>query len=360
MSDPNNSSDRFQAPLILLTWMLYAAVAAIPLLILWSLRKVLAPFAIALLLALLINPAITRLERIRIPRRLSIAIISLVFLGIFAIVAVYLIPMLAKQLMGLPELARRLPSVLSAYSESWRDFTERMRVPDSVMQAFEQATDRALEALPGTLTSIGASLARSAGYILWLVIIPIVTVYLLGDLERIGKKAVYILPSKHQARISSVASEIGQVFLGWARGMAIVSILNGTMIGLSMSILGVPYFLLLGIAGVLLYPVPYLGPLLTAGICFITALATTGIAKATIAVFVVLFFNFFFDNLVTPKIVGSKVGLHPVFSLMALLIGANIFGVLGMLFALPVAATIQILLVQAIPRLGDSSKRDSK
>ena len=360
MSNPNNSANRFEAPLILLTWLLYAAVAVIPLLVIWRLRMALAPFLIALALALLIDPAIKRLEKHGIARRWSVFIISLVFLGVFALVAVYLIPMLAKQIIALPGAVKKLPDVFSTYSGRLDLFITRLHVPDSVLQEFYKASERALKELPRTLTTVGTSLAKSAGYIIWLVLIPIATIYLLGDLDRIGKKAVYLIPRKHRQHVSELASEIGQVFLAWARGMAIVSIGNGVLIGIGLALLGVPYALVLGIVAVLLYPVPYVGPWLTAGACFVTALVSVGIVKAGISVGIMLGFNFMFDNLITPRIVGGKVGLHPVVSLIALMVGANLFGIIGMLLALPAAATIQILLIHAMPKLSEGTGEEQK
>jgi predicted PurR-regulated permease PerM len=313
---------------------------------------VLAPFAIALLLALLINPAIARLERRGISRRWSVLIISLAFLVIFAGIALYLIPVIVRQIMTLPDFVKGLPETFSRYHHRWDAFVDRLRVPQPVQDAIAEAGKKAQGAMPKALASLGGSLARSVGFVIWIVLIPIFTIYLLADLDNIGKRAIYLVPSRLRERAAQLGNEIGGVFLGWARGMAIVSTVNGVLVGIALAVLGVPYSLIVGLLAILLYPVPYIGPWLTVLIAFFTALAGVGIVKALIAVGIVVLLNQIFDTLITPRVVGGKVGLHPVVSLIALMVGAQLFGIVGMLLALPIAATIQILLVHAIPRLG--------
>ena len=356
MPAKGKTENDFQTPLLILTWLLYAAIACVPLLIVWHLRMALAPFAIALFLAMLINPAISRLERRGISRRLSLAIISLIFLGVFALIAVYLIPMIVKQVVALPDLAKGLARAASGYQDRWEAFVGRIHLPQPVEDAAAAALKKAEMALPKHLASMGGSLAKSVGFVIWIVLIPLATIYLLADLETIGQKAISILPKRHRNRASQLGKEIGQVFLDWARGMAIVSTGNGTLVGVALAIMGVHYALIVGLVAILLYPVPYIGPWLTAIIAFLTTLATVGILKAVIALAAVIVLNSIFDSFVTPRVVGGKVGLHPVLSLIALMVGAQLFGIVGMLLALPLAATVQILLVHAIPRLGEEEK----
>lgn len=351
VSENDSSRDDFRTPIRILEWLLYAAVALVPMLIVWRLRIVLAPFAIALLLALLINPSIKKLERRGVNRRISLAVISLIFVGIFVLVAIYIVPMLVRQLAALPQLVQGLPDTFAKYQHRWEAFVERAHVPEAVQEAFSEAFKKAQAAMPSTLASIGTSVAKSARFVIWVILIPLATVYFLSDLDRIGSKAINLAPRRYRERIRQTGHDVGETFLGWAGGMAVVSTGNGLLVGLALTILGMPYALIVGVIAILLYPVPYVGPWLTALIAFLTTFATIGVVKGAIAVAFVLALNFLLDSFITPRVVGGRVGLHPVISLMALMIGAELFGVVGMFLALPVAATIQKLLIQAIPRL---------
>jgi len=270
---------------------------------------------------------------------------------------VYLIPVIVRETMTLPQFVKGLPEAFSKYQHRWEAFVGRVHIPQPVQDAISEAGGKLQKALPGKLASLGGSLAKSAGFVLWIVLIPLATIYLLADLDEVGKKVIHVTPKRHRERVRQLGAEIGEVFLGWARGMALVSTANGVVVGAGLAILGVPYSLIIGIVAILLYPVPYIGAWLTVLISFLTALATVGIAKAGIAVLIVVAANQVFDNLITPRVVGGKVGLHPVVSLIALMVGAQLFGIVGMLIALPVAATIQILLVHAIPKLAGPEER---
>lgn len=150
---------------------------------------------------------------------------------------------------------------------------------------------------------------------------------------------------------------IGHIFSEYLRGLLIVSALYDVMtllllLGLSLfhpDIAG--YALLVAVAGDLLYSVPYLGPLVTALITFLVAFAAGGIGFGFAGVGATLVLNQIFDNIITPRIVGGGVGLHPVMSLFALTLGGALFGLWGLLLSVPIAASLQAILFRLFPKL---------
>jgi predicted PurR-regulated permease PerM len=185
-----------------------------------------------------------------------------------------------------------------------------------------------------------------------LIVIPVVAFYILRDFHVILAKALLLVPSQHRGAVQTGVAEVTAVFGKYLRGMAILSLLNGVATAVLLSVLHVPSALLLGVVAGLLYGVPYVGATLTVVFTACIAFVGGGVHLLLIAVGAsFLLHQVLFDQIVTPRILGQHVGLHPILSIIALLMGNALLGVVGMILAVPVAACIQIAVIHMVPKL---------
>ena len=172
----------------------------------------------------------------------------------------------------------------------------------------------------------------------------------------------YFMPDKHRDMASKISKDVGGVFSDYLAGLLKVCVLYAIvtvllLYGLSLAHHALArYALLVGVAAGILYAVPYVGSLSTAVVTFLVSFAAAapsghGLVFGLVAVALSLVVNQVFDGVVTPKVVGGGVGLHPVIAVFALVIGAELFGIWGMLLSVPVAGSIQAILFRVFPKL---------
>ena len=223
-----------------------------------------------------------------------------------------------------------------------------------------QMTARASDYLQKSSGGIVGFLTGTVTTVITTLITLIVTFFLLADIDLLRARFFYLLPDKVRGPMDQVGRDIGGVFSDYLRGLLIVCTLYGVstivmLYGLSLT-RGhhglANYALLVGTAAGVLYAVPYLGSITTALVTFLVAFASSGnVGFGGLAVLRSLVINQVFDNIVTPRVVGGGVGLNPVVAIFALILGGRLFGIWGMLFSVPVAASIQVILFRVFPKL---------
>jgi predicted PurR-regulated permease PerM len=327
---------------------------------------VISPFAVGLVLALLMDPLADRLMKRGLNRMAASGLVFGVLLLLIIGIGWLAIPALIAQAAS---LAQNGPVYISGLQDSINKFlTIHHKIGPVKMPAnFSQLTSQVSGQVSGFLQkaggSIGTFLIGSVTFVVQLVLALIVTFYFLVDIDRLRARLFYLAPEKWRSMMGHVGSDVGGVFSDYLRGLLIVCALYGvTTIGLlyGLSIFHhslAQYALLVGAAAGVLYAVPYLGSFTTALVTFIVAFAAatgdhqSGLAFGGIAVAATLVVNQVFDNVVTPRVVGGGVGLHPVLALFALVIGGELFGIAGMLLSVPIAGSIQAILFRLFPRL---------
>jgi predicted PurR-regulated permease PerM len=226
----------------------------------------------------------------------------------------------------------------------------------SLQRQYSRQLSDALQNFSGRAASL---IASSLGTLINIILVPLIMGYLLMDIDRIRARLLFLLPERMRAEIIRIAGDTGEVFGGYIRGMALVSAIYGIVTGIAFFALGMTfgkglggYALLAGVLAVFLYPIPYIG-------AFINLLIAGGVALVTkhtgfeivVIVATVAVVNALFDNFVVPKVVGDSVGLNPLLTMFVLLLGGTMFGLLGMLFAVPLAGSIQAVLMRRFPKL---------
>jgi predicted PurR-regulated permease PerM len=324
--------------LILLGWLIYL------------LAPMLTPFLVAALLAYIGNPLVSRLARWHLPRVLGVILVFLLFAALFVALVFYLAPLVRDSIVG---FATRVP----AYQEWLLAQLPRLEAWLGLKLALNLETLR--QGLAGhwqelgnwVTTALGAAGQSGLAVIGWavnLVLIPVVTFYLLLDWEQTVARAGSLVPPMYQARARQLARETDEVLGSFLRGQLLVMAALAAVYSVGLSIVGLDLAIPIGLLAGTVSFVPYLG--------FIVGIVSAGIAayvqfqEAFVLLWVAAVFGvgqLLEGMLLTPRLVGSRIGLHPVAVIFAIMAGAQLFGFVGVLVALPAAAAIKVWLRHA-------------
>ena len=322
------------------------------------------PFIFGIVFTLLLDPIVKRLQERGLSRGMGVVVVFGLFLFFVVGIGWLAVPALTNQANQLAQDGPRYLAELQKYTNDFLASHRRIlgiKMPKNFNAVSAQITAQSSGLLSGSTTRITAFLLGSITTLLEIVVTLIVTFYLLLDIDRMRARLFYLAPKRWRSPMHLFARDIGRVFSDYLRGLLIVSALYGLMTLLLLLGLSVvhsellQYALLVAAAGGILYSVPYLGPLITALITFLVAFAAGGVGFGVSAIVATLILNQIFDNVITPRIVGGGVGLHPVMSLFALTLGGALFGLWGLLLSVPVAASIQAILLRLFPKLTTST-----
>jgi predicted PurR-regulated permease PerM len=321
-------------------WSIAAIVFAV---VLWFLGDVLLPFVLGGAIAYFLDPVADRLERMGFSRVMATAIITVVGILAFILLLLWVIPSLVNQALDLFDVAPTLFANL-------RDFLIE-RFPD--LMDTESPLRQSLISIGETIKSRGGELlntvlSSAAGIInivMLFVIVPVVAVYLLLDWDNMVARIDELLPRDHAPTIRKLASDIDATLASFIRGMGTVCIILGTYYAVALMALGLQFGLVVGFVAGLVTFIPYLGALIGGALAIGLALfqfwgdwVSIGLVAGVFVLGQVVE-----GNVLTPKLVGSSVGLHPVWLILALSIFGTLFGFVGMLVAVPVAASIGVI-----------------
>ncbi len=324
------------------------------------LKDVLLPFVLGILFAYLLNPATNFLERLGLPRLLASLLIVSVLIFLLIILLVFLVPVLIQQVqqlaVSLPGELERLKNLATAFALA--------QFPEKAAEIQAQI-DQAYSSLTGNWSNLAPVLAESLwtqglalfNLISLFLITPLVVFYLLVDWHAMTTKLDSWLPRAHRDRIRQLATDVNEAVSAFVRGQGLVCLILGIFYATSLSLIGLDYGLLIGAATGLAAFVPIVG--WTLGTLTATILAILQFwPQATPVLMVVGVFiaGMALDaGFLGPKIVGQKIGLHPVWLIFALFAFSYLFGVVGVLVAVPLAAAIGVLVRFALKVYLDSS-----
>jgi predicted PurR-regulated permease PerM len=321
----------------------WGIAALIFLLLMWFMGDVLLPFIVGGAIAYFLDPVADRLERMGLSRVTATAVISLVALLAVILLVLAVIPSLVAQLTSLintaPDMARQLQAFLI---QQFPDLADETSVVRQTLQDIGVAIQQRGGQLAGGLVSSAIGLVS---IVVFIVVVPVVAFYLLLDWDRMVQRIDAMLPLDHAPTIRRLAGEIDAVLAGFVRGQLSVCLLLGTYYVIGLMLAGLQYGLIVGaIAGAITF-IPYVGSLVGGMLAIGLALFQFWGDWASIAVVAAVFAagQFIEGNIMTPKLVGKSVGLHPVWLLLALSAFGSLFGFVGMLIAVPVAAMMGVL-----------------
>ena len=317
--------------------------------LIYLLAPVLTPFMISALLAYMGDPLVDRLEARKLSRTLSVVIVFTVLFAAGITLLLILVPILEKQTVA---MFNRLPAYVDWFQLTAIPYIFGLLGIEHIsvdMSSLKTAIAQYWQQAGGLATTMLSSVSRSGflilGWVANLVLVPVVTFYLLRDWDRMVASVRDMLPRRHEARITALVRESDDVLGAFFKGQLLVMLALGTVYSVGLSIVGLEMALLIGMMAGLVSFVPYLG--------FIVGIVVAGIVtlvqyqELMPLVYVVAVFGIgqlLEGMLLTPWLVGDRIGLHPVAVIFAVLAGGQLFGFVGVLLALPVAAVVMVVL----------------
>ena len=326
----------------------WTIATAVFLILMWALGDVILPFVLGMAIAYFLDPVADRLEKLGLSRALSVTVITLVVVLVFILMALLVIPTLVNQAINLfqvaPELFNRLQDVLVERFPSLVD--EGSTIRQSLAALGETIRSKGAQFLEAALTSVGSLI----NVVVLLVIVPVVAFYLLYDWDRMVAEVDALLPRDHAPTVRKLARDIDDTLASFIRGMGTVCLILGTYYAIALMIVGLQFGLVVGAVAGLVTFIPYLGAIIGGALAIGLALFQFWGDPVSIGLVVGIFMlgQVMEGNVLTPKLVCSSVGLHPVWLIFALSVFGALFGFVGMLVAVPVAAAIGVLVRFAI------------
>lgn len=321
----------------------WALALGVLILVLWFLGDVLLPFILGAVVAYILNPVAEKLANKGFSRPAATALITLSAALIFVLTTLLVAPAIVSQAISLfesgPDLFNSLSEWLSKTLPSvFGESTTLSSVMNSAGDVFKERGGE-------FLSTAFSSAANIIDLAMLFVIVPVVAVYLLLDWHRMSSTIYDLLPRKHEPVIRDLLKKIDKTLAGFIRGTGSVCIILGVYYAISLMLVGLKFGLVVGFAAGLISFIPYLGAILGGLLALGLALFQFWNEWISVAMVVGIFVfgQAVEGNFITPKLVGDSVGLHPVWLIMSLSIFGSLFGFLGLLVAVPLAAIIGVL-----------------
>ncbi|HSJ99191.1 MAG TPA: AI-2E family transporter [Myxococcota bacterium] len=341
-------------------WGIVAAVAVGGLFaVLWVLKAALTPLAAAFVIAYLLDPLIDRFERYGVRRAFAIFLLLALFGGGLLVFLLFVIPRLVREISA---LAEQMPGYLERFVTEVVPAVERRfgvdlpQTLEGVLGELRGAELTVLGTVRDLLTGMLSTLTGTVGVVIALLVIPILAYYLLVQFDEIVARTGRWVPPRHRAYVFEKVRTIDRLLSGFLRGQVLVAASLGVLYAVGFTVIGIDLAIGVGLLAGVMALVPYLGNVVALGSAGVLCVLKFGFDAHLLAVvgwYVVV------QNLegfvLTPRILGSSVGLHPAAVIVALLIGGDLFGFLGLLIAVPLAAVVKVFAGEALLAYRQSS-----
>ncbi len=350
-----------------LEWQIGFWVGALVLLILllWLFSGVLLPFAAAMALSYLLNPVVDRLERLGLNRLGAVLLILAGFAVLLGLIMVLILPVFSRQLASflesLPSYVVKIEDLgVRLANDHGASLLEKLGFGKAATADLRNSTselvNQAAQWGGSFFKSIWSSGAALIGVVSLLVLTPVVTFYMLLDWEKMVATVDSLVPLRHRQTVRELARQIDAAMAGFLRGQSLVCLFLGLWYGVGLSLIGLNFGLLIGISAGFLSFIPYVGSLTALILSAIVAIVQgwPEWRLLAMALGVVLAGQFLEGNVLSPKLVGGSVGLHPVWLIFALLAFGSLFGFTGLIVAVPLAAAVGVILRFAVGRYRES------
>lgn len=333
--------------------------------LLYLLAPVLFPFLVAAALAYLGDPLVDMLERRKLSRSFSVVVVFCgLFLGLFVVIA-FVVPALQQELVG---LLKKLPAYIDWLQGTvlpWLQTQFSIEIPAWDLGSLKQALSSHWQSVGGLAAGLMESVSRSGLALLaWvanLVLIPVLTFYLLRDWDLLVARLHELVPRRSEQATVRLAKDCDEVLGAFMHGQLLVMLALGTVYSLGLWLAGLEMAFLIGMLAGMVSFVPYLGFILGMLVAGVAALMQFQDAIHLFYVLLVFGFGQMLESfLLTPYLLGDRIGLHPVAVIFAVMAGGQLFGFVGVLLALPAAAVIMVLLSHAHERYVSSELYSDK
>jgi predicted PurR-regulated permease PerM len=331
-------------------WLVYIGFACLAVLALAVLQPILLPFIVGFAIAYFLDPVVEWLARQGVSRTIAALALLGGFVALVVISVVLLLPLVQRQILSFADNVPQYVDAVMAWSLPLVNRLESLLSPDDLARLrglLSSGAGDALRVLAQVLTNIWSGSVAFLNLLSLIFITPLVGFYLLRDWDRILTKIDGWLPRDHAPVIRQLAGEIDRTLAGFVRGQGVVMLCLATFYSVGLTVLNLDFGLIIGIAAGLASFIPFLGAAFGLVVSVGMALVQFGLADWTAILMVAAVFaagQILEGNVLTPRLVGRRVGLHPVWVIFAVLAGGVLMGFVGVLLAVPAAAVTGVVM----------------
>ncbi|HEY4548400.1 MAG TPA: AI-2E family transporter [Pedomonas sp.] len=307
-----------------------------------SISGVLLPFVVGLAVAYLLDPVADRMEALKMPRWLATSIAIVAFFGLVIGVFIAISPMLRDQVVG---FANALPGYIAKVRPLILGLIDEAGGTERAQNLVNQSSGKLMEWIAAHMGQVLASGIALFNLFTLILISPVVAFYLLRDWDIVVARIRTLLPRQHLPTIETLLRDMDYALSGFVRGQFLVCMALAVLYAFGWSLLGLNYALVLGLIAGLLAFVPLAGPFFASALAVLVALGQFGTDWVKVGLVYVVFVivQGIEGSILTPNLIGNRVGLHPVWVIFAIFAGGELLGVVGIFLAVPVAAVVAVL-----------------
>lgn len=334
------------------------------LLVFWLLRttgSLFAPFILAWVLAYILRPLASALERRRVPGGLAVGIAAFPVVAALVFAVLVAIPAIRTETEQLvrnaPALVERVRAEILRRDLPFVDEAQLVRAldPDQIARTLQAQQQVILERGWRAVRGVGKGIGTLFTLFGFLVLTPILAFYLIRDYETINRRIALNIPAPYRERTVAFVRRYDALLARYLRGQVLVAGIVGAIIGIGLTVAGFPYGWLVGLLGGIFNVVPYMGFVVTVVVGALVALFSPAVQLNLIKLAVVLAIEQVLENaIIQPRIVGGSVGMHPVWIILALAVAGYFFGFVGLLLAVPAAVLVKLVLASVLGRYRQS------
>jgi predicted PurR-regulated permease PerM len=344
-------------------WILFLAVSSLFLWMTYQLREILWPFITAFIIVYLLYPLVEYLIKWGIKKRVAVWGVFIIFSLLFFIAGFFLFSMIHSEIQVVQAKIPQYVEYFQTQSIPYLEKTLHIKIQKHTQDYIKNITEKILNLSPGVAESltnfIANAFSKTLNFLLYLIdffLIPVAVIYIMLDFEKLKKYIPRIAPAKFQEAFIRHLGEVDRILSGFISGQLLIAFILAVLDMIGLTLIGLDLSVVLGLFSGMINIIPYVG-VLTGG--FISTLfAIFKFHDFIHPLLVVLLFlagHLLDGYFLSPKMVGHKIGLHPIMVIFALLAGGKFFGVIGLLFAVPVAAILNYILAAGFEAYRKSS-----
>lgn len=323
-------------------WIFTGTCLLLAMLLLFRVRSILGPFFLAFVLAYLLNPLVVVLERHKISRKKSILIVFGMIVAVLITIIFLVLPILYNEL---TKLAVILPNAIQQFTERVDGLREQFKatgLPSRVALVLDEHLGQGEVVIANRLNLFLDNLPKVLSTATLYILSPVIAVYFLTDWKGLGVHFNRMVPQRWRMEWRRLWQDINHVIRQFVRGDLVVAVIVGVLVGIGVKLVGMEYAVLIGLICGIFDLIPYFGPFIGAVPAILLALTHSPAMafKVGLIIFIVQQLE---GSIISPKLMGDSVGLHPLWVVFALLAGGELVGFWGMLLAVPVAAVIRVV-----------------
>lgn len=329
-------------------WIILAAVMAVFMIyFIYLLRGIFLSLILAVVITYLCYPLVQAVENKGLSRTGAIFIVYAAMSFIVAGLLLYGMPHIIAQLYRVAEAAPGYAARVQEFTASLQIEYARAGIPETLRRVIDERIGWLENILVQQAERVLETLLGLAGYVFNIILAPVFAFYLLKDIEFFTGRAVSFIPPQSRSDMLALGSEISKIIDSYVRGYLLVSLIVGLMTGLAMTALNMEFALMLGIFAGLTNLIPYFGPLIGAIPAIALALLVSKwmVFKVTIAYLLIQQIE---SAVISPRVIGKRVGLHPLFVILVLLAGTQLYGLTGLILSVPLAAILRAIFIFTI------------